>query len=143
MAYDLMKHTKVKAVFKDSYDNEIDVKKLSIDQKPVYYGSMIMAMEWLIDIETVTGEKFAIVGNEFHEIGEHLSAIYSLSSWEVDNNKLDGAFTYTGTLRNGGIIKLEMTRKGEDQCEKHQRKRSRGLLKTIFKMLKTSSSFRK
>lgn len=143
MAYDLMKHMNIKAVFKDSYDNEIAVKKLSINQKPVYYGSMIMAMEWLIDIETVTGEKFAIVGDDFYEIGEHLSAIYSLSSWEVDNNKLDGAFTYTGTLRNGGTIKLEMTRKGEDQCEKHQRKRSRGLLKTIFKMLKTSSSFRK
>ena len=143
MAYDLMKHTEVKAVFKDSYDNEIDVKKLSIDQKPVFYGSMIMATEWLIDIETVTGEKFAVVGNEFHEKGEYVNTIYHLDSWEVDNNELDGAFTYTGTLRNGGTIKLEMTRKGDDQCEKHQRKRSSGLLKTIFKMLKTSSLFRK
>ena len=35
MAYDLMKNTEFKAVFKDSYDNEIDVKELSIDQKPV------------------------------------------------------------------------------------------------------------
>lgn len=143
MAYDLMERMDVKAVFKDSYDNEIDVKKLSIDQKPVFYGSMIMAMEWLIDIETVTGEKFAVVGNEFHEFGEHLTAIYNLDSWEVDNNKLDGVFTYAAVLRNGGTIKLEMIRKGDDQCEKHQRKRSRGLLKTIFKMLKTSSLFRK
>lgn len=143
MAYDLMKHTEVKAVFKDSYDNEIDVRKLSIDQKPVFCGSMIMAMEWLIDIETVTGEKFAVVGNEFYELGENLTAIYNLDSWEVDNNKLDGVFTYTGVLRNGGTIKLEIKRKGEDQCEKHQRKRSRGLLKTIFKALKTSSSLRK
>ena len=107
MAYDSMKHTEVKAVFKDSYDNEIDVKKLSIDQKSVFYGSMIMATEWLIDIETVTGEKFAVVGNEFHEKGEYVNTIYHLDSWEVDNNELDGAFTYTGTLRNGGTIKLE------------------------------------
>ena len=133
------------AIFTDGYGCEMDVKRFRLSHENEFFAKTLNRIILHIEVETTTGEHFQIKDEWFSEFYGESVLQHKIKSFEIVKYSNGEKLHYFINLQDGGLIQfnLKLNRKGEDQCEKHQRKRSRGLLKTIFKALKTSSSLRK